>query len=293
MTELKDYQGDEGFLFEIINAVPSGIFVTDLDNNILIINRAGAEMVGRTPGDCFDRKCYDIFHTPMCQTDQCTCKVATRHNTVNQGQTTLKVGDKEIPIEFASRPIKNHKGEVIGCVEHFIDISDRLEKERLILRQQEELLKKRDEDIRHLQEEILELSTPVIEVWDGVLALPLVGTLDSHRAQSAMERLLVTIESTRSPFVIIDITGVPNVDTAVANYLLQTVDAVRLMGSEAVLTGISSRIALTMAHLGVDLGTIKVRSRMADGLHYAMQQITKMRQRQSKAIKALEDNQDI
>ena len=78
-------------------------------------------------------------------------------------------------------------------------------------------------------------------------------------------------------------------DTAVANYLLQTVDAVRLMGSEAVLTGISSRIALTMAHLGVDLGTINVRSRMADGLHYAMQQIMKMKEHQAKAIRALED----
>ncbi len=289
MEDLKNYQGDEGFLFEIINAVPSGIFVTDLDHNILIINRAGAEMVGRTPGDCFDRKCYEIFNTPMCRTENCTCRVATRENTVNQGQTTLKVNNKEIPIEFASRPIKNVKGEIIGCVEHFIDISDRLEKERLIVKQQEELLKKRDEDIRHLQEEILELSTPVIEVWDGVLALPLVGTLDSHRAQSAMERLLVTIESTRAPFVIIDITGVPNVDTAVANYLLQTVDAVRLMGSEAILTGISSRIALTMAHLGVDLGTINVRSRMADGLHYAMQKLMKLHKRQKESTHFMEE----
>ncbi len=289
MNNLKDYQGDEGFLFEIINAVPSGIFVTDLEHNILIINKAGAEMVGRTPGDCFDRKCYEIFNTPMCQTENCTCKVATSQNSVNQGQTTLKVGDKEIPIEFASRPLKNLKGEVIGCVEHFIDISDRLEKERLIVKQQEELLKKRDEDIRHLQEEILELSTPVIEVWDGVLALPLVGTLDSHRAQSAMERLLVTIEHTRAPFVIIDITGVPNVDTAVANHLLQTVDAVRLMGSEAILTGISSRIALTMAHLGVDLGTINVRSRMADGLHYAIQKLMKLQKRHRESTVFMEE----
>ncbi len=289
MNNLKDYQGDEGFLFEIINAVPSGIFVTDLEHNILIINKAGAEMVGRTPGDCFDRKCYEIFNTPMCQTENCTCKVATSQNSVNQGQTTLKVGDKEIPIEFASRPLKNLKGEVIGCVEHFIDISDRLEKERLIVKQQEELLKKRDEDIRHLQEEILELSTPVIEVWDGVLALPLVGTLDSHRAQSAMERLLVTIEHTRAPFVIIDITGVPNVDTAVANHLLQTVDAVRLMGSEAILTGISSRIALTMAHLGVDLGTINVRSRMADGLHYVIQKLMKLQKRHRESTVFMEE----
>ena len=274
-NNIRDYQGDEGFLFEIINAVPSGIFVTDLDHNILIINRAGAEMVGRTPGDCFDRKCYEIFNTPMCRTEQCTCNIAVSQETVNQGQTTLMVGEKEIPIEYASRPLRNHEGKIIGCVEHFIDISDRLEQERLIVKQQEELLKKQDENIRHLQEEILELSTPVIEIWDGVLALPLVGTLDSHRARSAMERLLEAIETTRSPFVIIDITGVPNVDTAVANHLLQTVDAVRLMGCEAILTGISTRIALTMAHLGVDLGTINVRSRMSDALHYAIGKIIK------------------
>ncbi len=292
MTELKNYQGDEGFLFEIINAVPSGIFVTDLENNILIINKAGAELVGRTPGDCFDRKCYEVFNTPMCQTDQCTCKVATRTNSVNQGQTTLKVGKNEIPIEFASRPVRNHKGQVIGCVEHFIDISERLEQERTILKQQEEMLKKRDEDIRHLQEEILELSTPVIEVWEGVLALPLVGTVDSHRAQSAMERLLATIERTRSPFVIIDITGVPNVDTAVANHLLQTVDAVRLMGSEAILTGISTRIALTMAHLGVNLGSINVKSRMADGLHYAIQNLMEMHRQQLASNRYLNDEEN-
>ena len=294
MKELKNYQGDEGFLFEIINAVPSGIFVTDLENNILIINRAGAEMVGRSPGDCFDRKCYEVFTTPMCRTDQCTCRVATKKNAVNQGQTTLKVedGDREIPIEFASRPVRNHKGEIIGCVEHFIDISDRLEQERTIMKQQEQMLKKRDQDIRHLQEEILELSTPVIEVWEGVLALPLVGTVDSHRAQSAMERLLVTIEQTRSPFVIIDITGVPNVDTAVANHLLQTVDAVRLMGSEAILTGISTRIALTMAHLGVNLGTINVKSRMADGLHYAIQKLMEMHRQQVASSKYLNEEEE-
>ncbi len=291
MKELRDYRGDEGFLFEIINAVPSGIFVTDLENNILIINKAGAELVGRSPGDCFDRKCYELFNTPMCQTDQCTCRVAMDTNAVNQGQTTLKVDNREIPIEFASRPVRNHKGEVIGCVEHFIDISERLEQERAILKQQEEMLKKRDEDIRHLQEEILELSTPVIEVWEGVLALPLVGTVDSHRAQSAMERLLVTIERTRSPFVIIDITGVPNVDTAVANHLLQTVDAVRLMGSEAILTGISTRTALTMAHLGVNLGTINVKSRMADGLHYAIQKLMEMRRQRLAASRFLNDEQ--
>ncbi len=280
MNELKDYQSDEGFLFEIVNAVPSGIFVTDLEHNILIINKAAAEMVGLTPGQCFDRKCYEIFNTAMCGTDQCTCKVAIKNKRVNQGQTRLHVDKGDIAIDYASRPLRNHEGKIIGCVEHFIDISERVAQEELILKQQQELLQKREEDIRHLQEEILELSTPVVEVWEGVLALPLIGTLDSHRARSAMEILLDAIERTRSPFVIIDITGVPTVDTEVANHLLQTVDAVRLMGSEAILTGVSTHIALTMAHLGVELGTIKVRSRMADALHLA---ITKLHRRKNDA----------
>ncbi len=278
MEDLKQYQADEGFLFEIVNAVPSGIFVTDLDHNILIINRAAAQLVNKTPGECFDRKCYEIFNTPICRTDRCTCKVATDKNAVNRGQTILRIDSKEIPIEYASRPLRNHVGKVIGCVEHFIDISSRLEQERLILKQQEDLLKKRDEEIRHMQEEILELSTPVIEVWEGILTLPLVGTLDSHRARNAMERLLNAIEETRSPFVIIDITGVPTVDTEVANHLLQTVDAVRLMGSEAILTGISTHIALTMAHLGVNLGNITVRSRMTDALHLAIRHLSKRKE---------------
>ncbi len=278
MNELKDYQNDEGFLFEIVNAVPSGIFVTDLEHNILIINKAASEMVGLRPGQCFDRKCHEIFNTPMCGTNQCTCHVAMEQNRVNQGQTTLHTEKGEIAIEYASRPLKNHEGKIIGCVEHFIDISERVAQEELMLQQQEELLRKREEDIRHLQEEILELSTPVVEVWEGVLALPLIGTLDSHRARSAMELLLDAIEKTRSPFVIIDITGVPTVDTEVANHLLQTVDAVRLMGSEAILTGVSTHIALTMAHLGVELGTIKVRSRMADALHLAIRELHRRKQ---------------
>ncbi|MGQ9811893.1 MAG: STAS domain-containing protein [Dissulfurimicrobium sp.] len=273
--DITDYKADEGFMFEIINAVPSGIFVTDLEHNIQIINKSAAAMVGRTPGDCFDRKCSEIFDTSICGTDKCACLVATATDDVCHGQTVLRHDGREIPIEYAARPLKNYEGKVVGCVEHFIDISDRLEKERLIQRQQDELLKKREEDIRHLQDEILELSTPVVQLWEGVLALPLIGTLDSHRARLAMERLLEVIEQTRSPFVIIDITGVPTVDTEVANRLLQTVDAVRLMGCEAILTGISPRIALTMAHLGVNMMNITVRSRISEALHLAIVEIQK------------------
>lgn len=275
MENITDYKNEEGFLFEIINAVPSGIFVTDLEHNILLINTSAASIVGKTCGACFDRKCSEIFNTEMCGTEKCACLIATETDGVCHGQTILKHAGKEIPIEYAARPLKNHEGKIVGCVEHFVDISERLEREQLIQKQQEELLRKQEEAIRHLQNEILELSTPVIELWEGVLALPLIGTLDSHRARMAMEHLLGNIEKSRALFVIIDITGVPTVDTEVANRLLQTVDATRLMGSEAILTGISPHIALTMAHLGVNMTTITVRSRMSDALHLALTEIQK------------------
>ena len=278
MKSFSEIQRDEGFLSEIINAITSGIFVTDLDHNILMINAAGAEMVGRTPGDCFDRKCYEIFNTSMCRTEACTCHIATKNDTVNNGTTILHHDGMEITVEFTSRPLKNYQGEIVGCVENYIDITERLEQEKLIQSQQEQLLKKREEDIRHLQDEIMELSTPVIEVWEGILALPLIGTLDSHRARIATERLLEAIERTRAPFVIIDITGVPAVDAEVASHILQTVNAARLMGSEAILTGVCPHIARVIAQGKVDLGNLTVRGRMSDALHLAISKLLNTRE---------------
>lgn len=290
MKDISEINLDEGFLSEIINAITSGIFVTDLENNILMINPAGARMVGKSPGDCFDRKCYEIFDTPMCQSEQCTCKIATGGNMVNHGQTMLQIDDREIPIEFTSRPLRNFEGEIIGCVENFIDISERLEKDRIIMEQKEEILKKREEDIRHLQDEILELSTPVIEVWDGVVALPLVGTLDSHRAHIAMQRLLESIEQARSSFVIIDITGVPTVDSAVASHVLQTAGAVRLMGCETILTGVGPHIARVISEGDVDLDNIIVRARMTDGLHFAIGKLAERKERMNRVASLIEVN---
>lgn len=283
MQDVSEIYRDETFLAEIINAVPSGIFVTDLDHNILMINQAAAELVGRTPGDCFDRKCHDIFDTPMCRSEDCTCNISMTGNAVHHGQTILRASGREIPIEYASRPLKNYKNEIVGCVEHFVDITDRIEQERKLLKQQEEMLRHQDEAIRHLQDEILELSTPVLDIWEGIVALPLVGTVDSHRARIATERLLEAIERTRAPYVIIDITGVPAVDAEVARHILQTVRAVRLMGSEAIVSGLSPHIARTIAQLDVSMENITVRARMTDALHLAITGIVEANERSARA----------
>lgn len=123
--------------------------------------------------------------------------------------------------------------------------------------------------ISRQQAEMLELSTPVVQLWDGVLALPLIGTLDSRRTQSVMEALLQRIVETGSEFAIIDITGVPTVDTLTAQHLIKTITATRLMGAECIISGIRPQIAQTIVHLGVDLGDVTTKSSLAGALDLA------------------------
>ena len=119
-------------------------------------------------------------------------------------------------------------------------------------------------------EQLLELSTPVVKLWDGVVAVPLVGTLDSARAQVVMERLLQTLVDTGSPYAIIDITGVPAVDTQVAQHILKTVVAARLMGADCIISGIRPQIAQTIVALGIEFGDIATKASLADALRYVL-----------------------
>ncbi len=119
-------------------------------------------------------------------------------------------------------------------------------------------------------EQLLELSTPVVKLWEGVVAVPLVGTLDSARAQVVMERLLQTLVDTGSPYAIIDITGVPAVDTQVAQHILKTVVAARLMGADCIISGIRPQIAQTIVALGIEFGDIATKSSLADALRYVL-----------------------
>jgi rsbT co-antagonist protein RsbR len=129
----------------------------------------------------------------------------------------------------------------------------------------------REEIIKRQQQELLELSTPVIKLWDGVLAVPMIGTLDSARTQLVMEALLQRIVDTGSQLAIIDITGVPTVDTLVAQHLLKTVSAIRLMGADCIVSGIRPQIAQTIVHLGIDLQGIASKASLADALALALQ----------------------
>jgi rsbT co-antagonist protein RsbR len=142
--------------------------------------------------------------------------------------------------------------------------------DRLALYTTEVYSRAREEIIQRQQADMLELSTPVVKLWEGILALPVIGTLDSRRTQVVMESLLERIVETSAEIAIIDITGVPTVDTLVAQHLIKTVNAARLMGTECIISGIRPQIAQTIVHLGVDLQGVITKATLADAFQLAL-----------------------
>lgn len=159
----------------------------------------------------------------------------------------------EVPVEIGLNPIETADGRFVLAA--IADITERVEREKLLQRQ---------------RDEILELSTPVMQVWENVLALPIIGTLDSSRAARLTENLLQAIARYEAEFVIIDISGVPTIDSAVAQNLLKTVMGARLMGAESIISGVRPDTAQAMVHLGVDIGALRSRATLRDALQLAL-----------------------
>lgn len=162
------------------------------------------------------------------------------------------------PVLYNAAVYRDALGEVMGVAATARDISAQLRAEARI---------------REQSREILELSTPVMQVWQGIVAVPLIGALDSARTQQFMEKLLERIVETNSPMALVDITGVPTIDTQTAQHLIETITAVRLLGAQVVLTGVRPAIAQTLVHLGIDLSGVTTRSSMAAGLLVAMEKL--------------------
>ncbi len=182
---------------------------------------------------------------------------------------------------FLGVPLK--KGDqVVGMIslgnkEGGYDDSDIYSMERLAVAVNEAIHSKRSElKIARQTQELLEISTPVLQIWDGMVVAPLIGTLDSQRTQHFMERLLQSIVDYQAPIALVDITGVPTVDTQTAHHLIETVSAAKLLGAKVILTGISPEIAQTLIHLGIDLSSIDTRSSLASGLIMALEKMNMM-----------------
>ena len=181
-------------------------------------------------------------------------------------QTTMFVFSAKQPFLSQIRRFYNDDGDTMAAESW--SVSELLD--AMGLYAVESYQKSREEIIKRQQEELLELSTPVVKLWDGVLTLPVVGTLDSARTQILMESLLQAIVDTNCQVAIIDITGVPTVDTVVAQHLLKTVAAARLMGADCIISGIRPQIAQTIVHLGIDLKDVITKATLSAALQVAL-----------------------
>lgn len=166
---------------------------------------------------------------------------------------------------------REYQADPASYAEQLIELSELLD--ALAMHTIRTFQKSRENVIKRQQEELLELSTPVVKLWDGVLALPMIGTLDSQRTQVVMESLLQRIVDTGSEIAIIDITGVPTVDTLVAQHLLKTVTAIRLMGADCIISGVRPQIAQTIVHLGLDLQGVVTKANLADALALSLRRL--------------------
>ncbi len=185
--------------------------------------------------------------------------------------SSVAAGDLEVRVESE---IEDDLTGVEAAINILIDdLTYELKQSKQIREELEEKLSKIEEQQRTIlrqQDDLLELSSPVTKVWDNILILPVIGTLDSQRAQIMMENLLHKIVETGCTISILDITGVPTVDTQVANHLLKTVTSARLLGADCIISGISPAIAQTIVHLGIDLSVIRTKATLQDAMIYAM-----------------------
>ncbi len=238
----------------VLSLVQTPIVMIGNDWEIEFVNDYGLALLGAELEEVKGKKCYDLIRTGHCQTSDCACRRAMQSGKPMTSETRSE-GLGAMCIKYFATPLLGTNGEVKGCVETIIDITE---------------LKRREEIITQQTQEIMELSTPVIQVWKGVVAAPLIGTLDSHRTQQFMERLLERIVQTNSEVALVDITGVPTIDTQTAQHIIETITAVRLLGADVILTGVRPAIAQTLVHLGIDLSNIITRSSLSAGLKVAM-----------------------
>jgi rsbT co-antagonist protein RsbR len=225
------------------------------------------EAVRESGGEPFDHEAFDELRRFLNEIS---------HLRAVKGYTPVENATYIIALRNTTRPmlVEEHQGdtplalaELLGYFASLID--------RMSLVMVENYIRSREETIRQQRADMMELSTPVIKVWDKILTLPIIGTLDSRRAQLMMEALLQRVVATGSTVAILDITGVRTMDTLVANHLIKTVTAARLMGARCILTGVSPAIAQTMVQLGIDLSQITTRAQMSDGVRLALEMVGK------------------
>ena len=239
---------------EILEQIPTTVIAVDNDMRVIYINTIGCKTANMKREEIIGEQCFKMFKSAHCGTPDCCVAQAMKTGKILSARNEVTIGTEKIPVQYTAVPLKNEKGEVIGGLEFAMDITEN------VLYEQK---------LREQSHTIREMSTPTIKLWEGVLVLPVVGVVDSMRAQHMMETMLNKIAETYSRVIILDIHGVAAVDTAVANHLIKIAKATKLMGCECILSGISPAVAQTIIQLGIDMTAINTKSTLSGALSEA------------------------
>jgi PAS domain S-box-containing protein len=246
----------QAFLAAIVETSDDAIYGKTLEGVVLSWNRGAERMYGYAAAEIVGRP-VNILVAPGSpdEVPQILEKIKRGERVDHFETVRVKKNGESFDVSLTVSPIRDVSGRIAGASTVARDIT---EQKRL-----------REELVRRAKE-ILEVSTPVLQVWEGVLVAPFIGTLDTQRAQQFMECLLDRIVETNSSVALLDVTGVPAIDTRTAQHLIETITSVRLLGAQAVLTGVRPAIAQTLAHLGINLADVVTRSSLSAGLRVAL-----------------------
>ena len=246
----------QAFLAAIVETSDDAIYGKTLEGVVLSWNHGAERMYGYAAAEIVGRP-VNILVAPDSpdEVPQILEKIKRGERVDHFETVRVKKNGESFDVSLTVSPIRDASGRIAGASTVARDIT---EQKRL-----------REELIRRAQE-ILDVSTPVLQVWDGVVVAPFIGTLDTQRAQQFMECLLQRIVETNASVALLDVTGVPAIDTRTAQHLIETITSVRLLGAQAVLTGVRPAIAQTLAHLGINLADVVTRSSLSAGLRVAL-----------------------
>jgi len=235
----------------ILDALAEPVSVMDGNLRLIYCNEAYGKLVGLAPDEAMGKHCYELIPGRHCHTDDCTAiRVKKEGRFTTEIEKHIVNADRRISAMIVAAPLRDVKGNVVGTVEAITDLSEL------------KSLRERDEVIR-------KLSSPIVDVWEGIIMLPLIGVLDTARAKHVTDSILNHIARFATSVVLLDISGITAIDTKTAGHILRAVQAVGLMGSEVVITGIRPDVAVTLATLGMDLSGIVTRSSLREGLEYS------------------------